>query len=382
MAIKIPLMKSTFYREEYTKRAICDFIMSSPKLSMGEQVSKFEKDFSTWQQCSYATMVNSGSSANLVLIQSLLNLRIIKPGCKIGVSSVTWATNVMPVIQLGCIPVLIDVNLENLNVCYENVITKDIDVLFITHLLGFHGDIENISKYCADNNIILIEDTCESLGTTVNGKKLGNFGLASTFSTFVGHHMSTIEGGVICTNDTQLSNMVRMVRSHGWDRNVDDNHRSKLRTLWNVDEFYGAYTFYTLGYNLRPTDIQGVIGLIQLEFIDEANEHRRRIFSKVKDAIVQNKDIITPNMDVPAFAIPVICKNMQVKQLYMDKCKEAGIEIRPIVAGNMKRQPFFKEYDNNDELINAEVIHNLGFYLPNHPELTDADIDLMCHIFI
>ena len=176
--------------------------------------------------------------------------------------------------------------------------------------------------------------------------------------------------------------MIRMVRSHGWDRHLDHEDRTKLRNDLNIDDFYGAYTFYTLGYNLRPTDIQGFIGLFQLQFIDEANHKRQTNFIRIKDVILKNKDISTPDMDVPAFAIPIMCKTAEIKNSYVDKCKRAGIEIRPIVAGNMNRQPFFKQYITSDELVNAETVHNLGFYLPNHPDLTDDDIAYICNIFI
>lgn len=381
MGIKIPLMKSTFLNEEETKKELCDFIMKSEKLSMGEQVSEFETEFSKWQGRKYSIMVNSGSSANLVLLQSLLNLKYIKPGARIGVSAVTWATNVMPIIQLGCIPVLVEVSRMNMNVMSE-YLPKDIDVLFITHLLGFCGDIYRVSEFCKVNNIILLEDTCESLGTTIeHDKKLGNYGLASTFSTFVGHHMSTIEGGLISTDDKDLNDMLRMVRAHGWDRNVDENKRIELRKEWKIDDFHGPYTFYTLGYNVRPTEIQGFIGLKQLEHIDFANTKRRETFKTIQKYINKIPGLYTPKMDVPAFAIPVICKNKETKQFYVNKCIENGIEVRPLVAGSMNKQPYFEDYIRT-ETPNADFLHDCAFYLPNHPDLTDAEVNHLYSIFI
>ena len=374
-------MKSTFLGEKETKDALCSFIQTSNKLSMGDEVLKFETSFANWQGRSHSVMVNSGSSANLVILQALLNLGRLSKGDRVGVSAVTWATNVMPVIQLGLVPVLIDVNLASLNVSSEEVRKHDIRCLFITHLLGFHGDIDLIAEYCKSKDILLLEDTCESLGTICNGKKLGNFGLASSFSTFVGHHMSTIEGGLIATDDEELNHMIRMVRAHGWDRNVTQEQRTELRTKWDINDFYGPYTFYTLGYNVRPMELQGLIGSIQLKYVDEANENRKRSYARVFDSI-DSKDLMLPNQHVSAFAIPVICSSPEIRDEYVKKCKKLGIETRPIVAGNMNRQPFFKEYVSEKLLPVADKIHTCGFYMPNHPDLTDSEIDYLSGVFI
>jgi len=373
-------MKSTFLSEQETKDTLCSFIQKSEKLSMGDEVFKFEESFASWQGRSHSVMVNSGSSANLVVLQALMNLGRLSKGDRVGVSAVTWATNVMPVIQLGLVPILIDVNLETLNISSEEVRKHDIRCLFITHLLGFHGDIEEIAEYCKSKDILLLEDTCESLGTVCNGKKLGNFGLASTFSTFVGHHMSTIEGGLVATDDVELNQMIRMVRAHGWDRNVTQQQRTELRSKWDINDFYGPYTFYTLGYNVRPMELQGLIGSIQLKHVDVANENRCRSFARVYDAI-DSKDLMIPNQYVPAFAIPIICSTKEIRDSYVKKCKEMGIETRPIVAGNMNRQPFFKEYMNETPLPVADKIHTCGFYLPNHPDLTEEEIDYLTSVF-
>lgn len=373
-------MKSTFLGEQETKDALCSFIQTVDKMSMGDEVLKFETSFASWQKRSYSVMVNSGSSANLVILQALLNLGRLTKGDRVGVSAVTWATNVMPVIQLGLVPVLIDVDPKTLNVSSEEVRKHDIRCLFITHLLGFHGDIDVIAEYCKSKDILLLEDTCESLGTVYNGIRLGNFGLASSFSTFVGHHMSTIEGGLIATDDAELNQMIRMVRAHGWDRNVTQEQRSELRSKWDINDFYGPYTFYTLGYNVRPMDLQGLIGSIQLKHVDATNENRCRSFCKIRDSI-QSQDLMLPNQDVPAFAIPVICSSPEVRDEYVKKCKTLGIETRPIVAGNMNRQPFFKEYASQNPLPVADLIHTCGFYIPNHPDLTEKEIDYLTSVF-
>ena len=225
----IYLMKNTFFRENQTRKKLAEFVTNSPKLSMGKTCLSFEKEFAKYQNRKYAVLVNSGSSANLALLQSMLNLGILKKGDKIGFSAVTWATNVMPLIQLGFEPIPIDISKENLNVDIENLVSQKekIKALFLTNLLGFSGKINKIREYCGKEKIILFEDNCESLGSVVNGKKLGNFGIASTFSFFVGHHLSTIEGGMICTDDFDLYNMLLMVRAHGWSRALDKDQQEK-----------------------------------------------------------------------------------------------------------------------------------------------------------
>ncbi|MFZ1619650.1 MAG: DegT/DnrJ/EryC1/StrS aminotransferase family protein, partial [Microgenomates group bacterium] len=252
----IKLIKSTFYEEEKSKLELAFFIAQTSYLSFGKQCELFERNFSHYQNRKHAIFLNSGSSANLAIIQALLNLGKIKQGDLVGFSALTWSTNVMPLLQLGLQAVPIDVELDTLNVSskkFEETISKfPVKLLFLTNLLGFCDDIDKIKNLCEKNYIILIEDNCESLGTVYKGKKLGNFGLASTFSFYVGHHMSTIEGGAVCTDNEQLASMLRMVRAHGWDRNLNEKSQNKIRSKHNINSsFYSRYTFYDLGYNLR-----------------------------------------------------------------------------------------------------------------------------------
>ena len=375
----IPLMRRTFLNEQDAKDTLCSFLQSADRLSMGEQVSTFETQFATWQGRSFCTMVNSGSSANLILLQSLLNLRTLRPGDLVGVSAVTWATNVMPIIQLGLTPVLIDVDPVTLNVSAATLASVPaLRCLFLTHLLGFSSDVSAIQTYCRMNDILLLEDTCESLGARSGETRLGNFGLAATFSTFVGHHMSTIEGGMVVTDDPELDTMIRMVRAHGWDRNVSRDAQLSLRKTWGVSDFYAPYTFYTLGYNVRPMELQGVLGQHQLKVIDSANEVRRETYRILQSAFADSKDVTLPAQDTPAFAIPVVCATPEIRDRCVDRCKTLGIEVRPLVAGNLARQPFFHMLHDGRPLPGADHLHTRAFYMPNHPDLTEAEQKDLC----
>lgn len=383
----IPLIKSTFYNEKKVKNNLIKFIKKSKKLSFGVECEKFEKNFAKYQGRKRCVFVNSGSSANLALIQALLNLRRLKKGDKVAFSALTWATNAMPLIQLGLDPVPVDIEIDTLNISSEKFIevvkNNKIKALFITNILGFCGDIENIKKICDKNKIILIEDNCESLGTVYKSKKLGNFGLASTCSFYVGHHMSTIEGGSICTDDNELADMLSLVRAHGWDRNLSFGKQDEIRRKFKVNStFYSRYTFYDLGYNLRPTEINGFIGNQEIKNIDKINKKRNKNFLKIAKVIYKNDKFYPLRYDhidfVSNFAIPVVCKNQEIRDKLVREC-EGKIEIRPIVGGDLTRQPFFGKYVSKKyKNPNAKLAHEQGLYLGNNPELTAEEIN--CYV--
>lgn len=387
----ISLIKSTFYKEDETKKNLNKFISKAKHLSFGKECEKFETNFAKYQESKYCIFVNSGSSANLALIQALLNLGRLKKGDKVGFSSLTWSTNVMPIIQLGLEAVPVDIEIETLNVSSKKLLDTikkhDLKALFLTNLLGFCDDIDEIVRVCKKNKILLIEDNCESLGTIYKGKKLGNFGLASTFSFYVGHHMSTIEGGAICTDDEEFATMLRIVRAHGWDRNLDFAKQSEIRNKFKVNStFYSRYTFYDLGYNLRPTEINGFIGNTQLKYINEIVKLRNKNYKTFEKKIYQNKKyykIKSEHMDfLSNFAFPIICKSKQIRDELVKKC-EGVVEIRPVVGGDITSQPFFSKYMKkySKENVNAKLVHEQGLYFGNNPELTSTEIKKIISIF-
>lgn len=377
----IKLIKSTFYNEAQTKKQLVSFIQNAEMLSFGPECNKFEEKFAKWQGRKHCVFLNSGSSANLAIIQALLNLGKIKKGDKVGVSALTWSTNVMPLIQLGLQVIPIDVEIDTLNVSsglLEKTLRRhELKMLFITNLLGFCDDLDKIRKICDKEKILLLEDNCESLGTVYKGKKLGNFGLASTFSFYVGHHMSTIEGGAVCTDNEDVANMLRLVRAHGWDRNLAEKSQQKIRDKHKVNStFYSRYTFYDLGYNLRPTEINGFIGNTQVPYLDEIIEKRKDTFLEIASKIYSQEDRFYPirydHIDlVSNFAFPIVCKTKKIRDDLVEKCI-GKIELRPVVGGDMTKQPFFAKYEKAFKLknSNAGLIHEQGLYFGNNPELT------------
>lgn len=380
----IKLIKSSFFKEKEIKQKLCDFINRAESLSMGAECKKFEENFAKKQGRKYAIFVNSGSSANLILLQSLLNLGFLRRGDKVGVSALTWSTNVMPVIQLGMVPVAIDCEVSTLNVSPATAIPElqNVRALFLTNVLGLADDIKKLRQLCADKNILFLEDNCESLGSKTSGKFLGNFGLASTFSFFVGHHFSTIEGGMICTDDENLYHMLTLVRTHGWDRHLPAKKQKYLREQHNVDPFFGKFTFYDLAYNVRPTEISGFLGNLQLELWEEIVAKREKNFRSFCKAREGNEDIFpldTAHMEtVSNFAMPLVFKNRAIFASYRKKFDDAEVEIRPIIAGSVLNQPFWKKYVGvNSACPNANIVHAQGLYFPNNPELTDGEVEML-----
>lgn len=385
--MRIPLMRNAFLEESKTKQRLAEFILNANQFSMGPQCSAFEKKFAKYQGCDYALLFNSGGSANLALLQALKNLGRLKDGDRIGFSSLTWSTNVMPIIQLGMIPVPIDCSFETANVMSHNIKNRlsdiQLDAFFATNVLGYSGDLDNIKKLCEENGIIFLEDNCESLGAEVANDKCGNFGLASTFSFYVAHHMSTIEGGMLCTNDRELYNMLKMTRANGWDRNLDAEDQNTLRKPYEISPFQARYSFFALGYNLRPTEITGFLGQEQMQYLDSNIKKRLENHNRFETAVASNNELqlIQHNhMDsVSPFGFIILCKMPELREKYIARFVEAGIEIRPVIAGNMQKQPFYKSYVKEEyALPNTDLISSCGFYCGNYPDLTDAEIDIIC----
>lgn len=379
-------MRYTFYKDEETKSKLSDYITNTNKFSMGSECQKFEKKFSNFFDMEGSVFFNSGSSANLALIQSLVNLGRLKKGDKVGFSSVTWSTNVMPLLQLGLEPIPIDINLKSLNVginSLERVFSKEYDLkcLFITNLLGISDDLPSIRDFCIQKNIILLEDNCESFGSSIGEKFLGTYGLASTFSTYIGHHISTIEGGFVLTNDQELLDMLKMTRAHGWARSLSAKKRADLKENYAIDDFFDLYTFYDLGYNLRPSEINAFIGNLQIDYAKLIIKNRMDNFKLFKSNLTSevistiDSDLVTTHSN---FAFPLICPNDDTFKKCQSILARSGIEVRPIVGGNISQQPFFRKYQlRPSTLPSADIVHKLGLYLPNRPDLDENEIEII-----
>lgn len=388
---RIPLVKDTINRDDINH--LIEWLYTEPKLTKGDQTILFENQWSQWQGRKYSIFVNSGSSANLAMIYALQISGKMKNN-KIIVPAVSWVTTVAPVIQLGMIPIICEtdedtlgINIDHLKQLFE---TERPAALIIVHVLGFPNKMDEILKLCLEYDVLLLEDSCESVGSTYKSNilkssvKTGNFGIMSSFSTYFGHHFSTIEGGIINTDDEDLYHILLSIRSHGWDRDLPEKEKKRLRDQEKISEFRALYTFYHPGFNLRSTDLQAFLGLIQLKKLDKIIQKRNENFllydSLIKKdlwKIKTHKDIFISN-----FAYPIITNPLKFVNL-INLLKKEGIESRPLVCGSIVEQPFWKNrYGNN---INfpfqfSKIVHNQGLYLPNNHQISKEDIEIICKV--
>ena len=360
------------------------FIITSSKFTKGEVTSKFEKSWSNWQESSYSVFVNSGSSANLLMVAAIKELYKLKEGDKIIVPMCTWVTNVSPIIQLGLQPIFCDINLNDFSFDYEELKKiksnhSDIKCIFVTHLLGFPANIPLIKEIFPE--AIILEDCCESHGAVLDSIKVGNLGLCSSFSFYFGHHMTTIEGGMVCTDDLDVYKMLLLKRSHGLARELPKqffDEESKKHP-----EINEKFLFLTDGYNLRSTEINAYLGILQLDRLNKIIEIRRDNFSYFINAFLKHYEdfFYIPNKDGnSSFCLPLIFKDQE----FYSKLKLAldwnGIEYRPVVSGNLLKQPFLSKYNNYTNCKNANIVNDNGIYVGNNQFVERKHIDFLADI--
>jgi len=387
---RIPLVRDTINQEDINR--LIEWLQTGPRLTKGEKTIAFEKAWSKWQGREYSVFVNSGSSANLAMLYAL-KLSGRMRNNKVIVPAVSWVTTVAPVMQLGMEPIICETDADTLGVeinhLRELFKTHKPAALIIVHVLGFPNRMSEIADLCLLHDVFLLEDSCESVGSTYKMKhgdpiKTGNFGIISSFSTYFGHHFSTIEGGIINTDDEELYHILLSIRSHGWDRDLPEGERKRLRDQEGVSEFRALYTFYYPGFNLRSTDLQAFIGLGQLERLDEIIEKRNKNFLLYDRLIKRDMwKISNPeNIFVSNFAYPIVAKPEKFDKI-LKALNENGIESRPLVCGSIAEQPFWKNTYGKEidfPIRFSKTVHEQGLYLPNNPQMTLEDIEFICNI--
>ena len=382
---RIDLIQDTIDNQDIDN--LIDWLKDYPRLTKGTKTIEFENKWSEWLGSKYSVFVNSGSSANLLMLYALKILNKMKNN-KVCVPSLCWATDLAPVLQFDMQPLLIDCNLDNLSVdlihLEEVFKTEQPSVLILVSVLGLSPDMELIIELCKKYDVILLEDNCESQGTKFKGTKLGNFGLMSSFSTYFGHTMSTIEGGLISTNDDEIYNTLLQLRSHGWDRDLSSEKQQELREEWGVSDFSALYTFYVPGFNVRSTDLQAQIGIKQLDKVDGMINNRYENFLYYKSKL-EGKTWFPKTFDdsyTSNFAIPVITKTPEDKETLIKELGENNIACRPLISGSMGTQPFYKKLYGENKLPKCSIIDERGVYVPNHDKMTKEDIDRVCNILL
>ena len=383
----IKLVSDTIDKKDL--KALSDWMLQSetPQLTKGPLTIEFEKNWSEWLGVKHTTYVNSGSSAILLALAALKETNRLRNE-KVVVPALSWVTDVSSIMQLGMTPILCDCNNEDLSLDLEDLeeIFKEErpSVMILVSVLGLVPDMNSVVKLCKKYGVYLIEDVCESMGSSYNGNKLGTFGDISLFSLYYGHHISTIEGGLICTNNEELNTIIRSMRSHGWDRDWNDKTKREYKDLYDISEFDSMYTFYYPGYNLRSTDLQAFIGLRQIGKIDEFAKLRSYNFTIYQELLSEYNELdieYRENTFISNFAYPMVHAK---REEIITALREKNIEVRPLIAGNMANKPFWKmKYGNRDDyFFNCVEIDKCGFYLPNHQGLIREDIEFICSIII
>lgn len=381
-----PLSMATYDLEEILAAidSLCSF-----RTTMWKKTVKFEQQFSQTCGGAEAIMVNSGSSADLLVAFALVNpqARMLKPGDEILVPSVTWPTQIWSPMMAGLKvrfvdtdPCTLNMNLDDL----ESKIGPRTRAVSLVHLMGNPCDMARVTSICRKHNLVLIEDCCEALGAKYKGRPVGTFGIAGSFSFFFSHHITTMEGGMIICRDQQLSDLFRLLRAHGWARNA---RYAQVEPQGDLDP---RYMFLNWGFNVRPTELQAGFGLEQLKRLTAFHAQRLKNAAYFQNYLGRHRDLIrlmqvAPKAECSWFALPfMLTPDCPFKKAdFLAYLEKQGVETRPIVAGNLARQPVCKLYPELQEsdLPGADAVHERGFYLGLHPFEAKQNLDRLAEIF-
>lgn len=380
---RVVLHEPTFGPEEIRAFLSC---MLTTRVTAGEAVRTFERTYASMVSTAAATMVNSGSSANLLAVATLCHPLAedrLKPGDEVIVPALSWSTTVWPLVQCGLVPVIVDIDPETLNIDpneIERAIGPRTRGVMIVPVYGNPCDMDAITDICRRHNLVLVEDTCEAMGADYDGKPLGGFGKVGTFSLYFSHHITTLEGGICVTDDSAFAELMRIVRAHGWLRDVED------RTVWtskypHLDE---RFLFVGAGYNLRSTEPQAAMGLVQLDKLAGFVDARRQTAARYRDKLAFAGNRFRFQKETPKgrhswFGFPMVVSadaGFSISGLTRH-LNQNGIETRPIICGNIARQPGMALYEHRvvGDLAAASEVMDRGFSVGNHQALSDTACD-------
>jgi len=364
-------------------------------VTMGKKVKEFEAKFAGVFGSKYGMFCNSGSSSNLLMIAGLMSSQYepkhggprLQPGDEVLVPALSWATTVWPLFQHGLVPVFVDCDLNSLNMDtakLEAAIGPKTRAMMIIHTYGNPMDMDVVTDMCKYHNLLLIEDNCESMGASFKGKQAGTFGVAGSMSTYFSHHITTMEGGLIVTDDYELMEAMRLQRAHGWSREAD-RHAEYMAKYPNIDP---RFIFVDTGYNLRPTEVQAAMGLLQIDKLGQINAARREAAAYLNSRFAEWNDLFTTVTETPGgesvwFGYCVQIKDgagFDVRDI-RSFLESKGIETRPVIAGNMTRHPVLngRSYRMGDDMPNANKVMDCGFAIPCHHAVKGAAATYMAN---
>ena len=395
-ALQFPLVDSSYDNQEIIS---CMATLLSGQLTMGEKVRQFEREFAAWCGARHAVMVNSGSSANLLALSVLTNpLRRahLRAGDKVAVPAVCWSTSLWPVLQTGLKPVLVDVDPRTLNISIPALRAAlgrhELKGVLMVHVLGNSTELPELLALADEHGLVLVEDTCESLGSTYDGRMLGTLGSFGTFSFYFSHHMTTIEGGMVLAETDEDYDLLKCLRAHGWSR--EQSNRAELeRASPHIDP---RFLFVNVGYNLRPMEIQAAFGIEQLKRLGDMNRERRANVARIRAAFARHArwrgqlhfPEATTHLDPCWFGFPFLVDaalDLDYRRFTASLLRH-GVDTRPIVSGNMALQPAVRHFDielGMGPFTGAQVIHERGLFIGCHARaLADATIERLVDLIL
>jgi len=383
MEIKYPLAKETINEEDID--ALCEWLKTYPRLTKGALTPQVEKKWAEYIGTNFALFNNSGSSANLLMVYAAIAAGKI-PNKKIVVPSVGWVTTIAPALQFGLEPIMVGadektfgIDLDELEkVCEEH----RPDAVIFVQVLGVPHHRERLLQLKEKYGFFLMEDACAALGASYgDGKMVGTVGDMSSFSFYFGHQLSTIEGGMVNTDDCDLYNLLLMLRSHGWAKDLDPGSYEQLISENDIDDFHKPFTFFVPGFNLRSTDLQAFIGLRQMEKAVWVAERRNRNHLRYAENLrghVEFQDWGDTNPVSISFG--ALARSTEHRREIVNRLVAAGVETRIFSAGNLGRHPFWTQTQDEFRAPVSDRIHSCGFFVPNYPELTDDEVDYICTV--
>ena len=374
MSFKFPLATASWGQEEI---AAMQRVIASGMFTMGENVKAFETSFARYVGSKHCVMVNSGSSSNLLMVAALFYTKNpalqLKRGDEVIVPAVSWSTTYYPLYQYGLKIKFVDIDLHTLNYDLdqlEQAVTDKTRAIMAVNLLGNPNDFGRIRQIIDGRNIVLIEDNCESMGATYQGRQAGTFGVMGSFSSFFSHHISTMEGGLIVTDDEELYQILLSLRAHGWTRNLPK--KNLVCSDKSDDPFEESFRFVLPGYNVRPLELEGALGIEQVKRLPKMVEERRKNGKLLQRALVNHPDIIIQREIGESswfgFSLVIRPSSKLTRKALVAKLNELGFEYRPIVAGNFAKNEVVKYFDSevHGTLKNAEHIDLNGLFVGNH----------------
>ena len=387
MDIKYPLAKETINKEDID--ALCDWLKSYPRLTKGKLTWEVEDRWAKYIGTDYAVFNNSGSSANLLMVATALHCGKI-PNKRVVVPSIGWVTTISPVIQLGLEPIMLGadtktlgLNLEKLEAVCRDPATRP-DVVIFVQVLGVPHYKEKLLALKQKYKFTLLEDACAALGSSyADGSKVGTVGDMSSFSFYFGHQLSTIEGGMVNTSDRGFYEMLLMLRSHGWAKDISNKSEDALMKKYKIDRFHSPFTFFVPGYNLRATDLQAFLGIRQIEKADwTANQRNKNhlLYAEKLKGVVRFQRWQEGDKPV-SISFGALAGSKLERKYIVRRLVDNGIETRIFSAGNLGVHPFWTDlYPRFNGCDVSTEVHQNGFFLPNYPELTADDIEVICNV--